>query len=48
MVKKKVAKKRPNKYEEKLHVSGTLEDLLKVAVRDDKKDKPQAGEEEKK
>lgn len=48
MAKKKEPRQRADKYEEKLHVSGTFEDLLKVAVRDDKKDKPKEGEEEKK
>ncbi|WP_170866225.1 hypothetical protein [Pontibacter flavimaris] len=48
MAKKKEPKKRPEKYEQKLHVKGTFEDLLKVSV-SDKKDKPKdTGKEEKK
>jgi len=30
--KKKKSKERPDKYEEKLHIIGSLEDVLKVSV----------------
>lgn len=44
MAKKKEPKKRPDKYDEKLHVKGSFEDLIKIAVSDkpnesDKSDK---------
>lgn len=48
MAKKKEPKKRPNKYEEKLHVKGTLEDLIKVSVTESKPKASGKDEKEKK
>ncbi len=45
MAKKKEPKKRSDKYEEKVAVKGTFEDLLKVAVSDNKP--KESGKEEK-
>lgn len=39
MEKKKEVKKRADKYEEKVAVKGTLEDLIRISVKDTKKKK---------
>lgn len=48
MAKKKEPKKREGKYESKLHVKGTFEDLLKVSVSDSKHKEPDKSEKEEK
>jgi len=47
MAKKKEPKKRPDKYEEKVAVKGTFEDLLKVAVTDKPKESDKSEKEDK-